>query len=128
MRLKAIALFVALFALTARAAEDAKPLTPEEAAKQVDKDVTVQFEVKSATVAKSGVGYLNSAADFKDKKNFAVFIDKATMAKFKDAKIEDPATHFKGKLVEVKGKVTLFKDAPQIKLSGPDAIKIVEKK
>jgi DNA/RNA endonuclease YhcR with UshA esterase domain len=128
MRLKAIALFAALFALTARAADDDKPLTPADAAKKVNETVTVQFEVKSASTTKTGVGYLNSEADFKDKKNFAVFIDKATMAKFKDAKIEDPATHFKGKTVEVKGKVTLFKDAPQVKLAGPDAIKIVEKK
>lgn len=128
MRRKAIALFVALFALTARAAEDAAPITPAEAAKKVNEDVTVRFEVRSATVTKTGVGYLNSEADFKDKKNFAVFIDKATMTKFKDAKIDDPSTHFKGKTVEVKGKVTLFKENPQIRLSGPDAIKIVEKK
>jgi len=30
--------------------------------------------------------------------------------------------------VEVKGKVVLYRERPEIKLSGPDAIKVVEKK
>src|SRR5262245_18371907 len=113
---------------TVRSEEPAKPLTPEEAVKKVNETVTVQMEVKSATTTKNGVSYLNSEADFKSDKNFTVFIDKGVSAKFKDAKIEDPAVHFKGKTVEVKGKVTLFKERAQIKLDGPDAIKIVEKK
>ena len=40
-------LFVALCDPCLLAAEDAKVLTPEEAAKKVDEKVTVQFEVKS---------------------------------------------------------------------------------
>ena len=113
---------------TARSKEPAKPITPAEAAKKVNEVVTVQMEVKSATTTKNGVSYLNSEADFKSDMNFTVFIDMGATAKFKDAKIEDPAAHFKGKTVEVKGKVTLFKERAQIKLDGPDAIKIVEKK
>lgn len=107
--------------------EAPKALTPAEAVKKVNEEVTMQMEVKSASKRETSC-FLNSEADFKDAKNFTLFIDKDTLAKFKDAKIDDPATHFKGKVVEVKGKVTLFKDKAQIKLSGPDAIKIVEKK
>src|SRR5262245_58755751 len=113
---------------TIRSEEPAKPITPAEAAKKVNEVVTVQMEVKSATTTKTGVSYLNSEDDFKSDKNFTLFIDKGAVAKFKEAKIEDPAAHFKGKTVEVKGKVTLFKERAQIKLDGPDAIKIVEKK
>jgi DNA/RNA endonuclease YhcR with UshA esterase domain len=85
------------------------------------------MEVKSAAL-RGWVCYLNSETDFKDSKNFTVFIDKDALAKFKEAKIEDPAAHFKGKPVQVKGKVTLHRDRPQIKLSGPEAIKVVDKK
>ena len=109
------------------AAEDQpKPLTPEEAAKKVNEEVTVQMEVKSAA-ARSGVCFLNSADDYKDAKNFTVFLDKDALAKFKEAKIDDPAPFYKGKTVRVKGKVTLYRDRPEIKVGGPDAITVVDK-
>jgi DNA/RNA endonuclease YhcR with UshA esterase domain len=104
-----------------------KPIGPAEAAKKVNEEVTLQMEVKSAA-SREGVCFLNSEEDFKDAKNFTVFIDKEALAKFKEAKIEDPAAHFKGKTVQVKGKVILYRDRPEIKVSGPEAIKIVEKK
>jgi hypothetical protein len=56
------------------------------------------------------------------------FIDKEALAQFKKAKIEDPAAHFRGKTVQVTGKVTLYHDHPEITLTGPDAIKVVQKK
>jgi DNA/RNA endonuclease YhcR with UshA esterase domain len=110
----------------ATADEQPKPIGPAEAAKKVNEEVTLQMEVKSAA-AREGVCFLNSEENFKDTKNFTVFIDKDALVKFKEAKIEDPAAHFKGKTVEVKGKVILYHDRPEIKVSGPDAIKVVEK-
>ena len=65
---------------------------------------------------------------FQGRQELPVFIDKEALAKFKEAKFEDPAAHFKGKTVQVKGKVTLYRDRPEIKVGGPEAIKIVEKK
>src|SRR5262249_33267622 len=103
------------------------PIGPAEAAKKVNEEVTLQMEVKSATLRES-VCFLNSEEDFKDAKNFTVFISKEALAKFREAKIEDPAVQFKGKTVQVKGKVTLYRERPEIKVSGPDAIKVVEKK
>jgi DNA/RNA endonuclease YhcR with UshA esterase domain len=110
-----------------RADDQPKPLSPAEAAKKVNEEVTLQMEVKSATL-RNDVCFLNSEADFKDAKNFTVFIGKKALAKFKEAKIDDPAAHFKGKTVQVKGKVTLYRDHPEIQLSGPDDIQVVEKK
>jgi DNA/RNA endonuclease YhcR with UshA esterase domain len=107
-------------------AQDAAPLTPADAAKKVDQKVTVEFEVKS-TGGKTAV-YLNSEADFKSDKNFTVFLPAKAVEKFKAAKVDDPAVHFKGKTVRVTGTVTLFKEKPQIKVDGPDQIKLVEKK
>jgi DNA/RNA endonuclease YhcR with UshA esterase domain len=109
------------------AQKEPPPIGPAEAAKKVNEVVTLQMEVKSAALRKE-VCFLNSEADFKDAKNFTLFIDKEALAKFKKAKIEDPAAHFQGKTVQVTGKVTLYRDRPEIKLTGPDAIKVVEKK
>src|SRR5262245_5521260 len=111
----------------ALAEDQPNPIGPAEAAKKVNEDVTLRMEVKSAAL-REGVCFLNSEEDFKDAKNFTVFIDQEALAKFKEAKIEDPAVEFKGKTVQVKGKVTLYRDRPEIKVSGPDAIKIVAKK
>jgi DNA/RNA endonuclease YhcR with UshA esterase domain len=103
-----------------------KPLTPAEAAKKVGEKVTVEMEVKSAGKG-SGVVFLNSEADFKDAKNFTLFINKAGVEKFKEAKIEDPADHFKGKIVRATGKVTLYRERPQIIVEDPAQLVVVKK-
>jgi len=129
MRLGTFAMLSSLFLCLSLAVADdpPKPVGPMEAAKKVNEEVTLQMEVKSAAL-REGVCFLNSEEDFKDAKNFTVFIDKEALAKFKEAKIEDTAAHFKGKTIQVKGKVTLYRERPEIKVSGPDAIKVVEKK
>ncbi len=109
------------------AADEATAIGPAEAAKKVNEQVTLEMEVKSATLRGTNC-FLNSEKDFKDPKNFTVFIDKDALGKFKDAKIDDPAAHYKGKVVRVEGKVVLYQNRPEIKLSGADAIKIVEMK
>jgi DNA/RNA endonuclease YhcR with UshA esterase domain len=57
-----------------------------------------------------------------------VFLPAKAVEKFKAAKVDDPAAHFKGKTVRVTGTVTRFKEKPQIKVEGPDQITVVEKK
>jgi DNA/RNA endonuclease YhcR with UshA esterase domain len=122
------AVLFALMVLPAFMADDApaKALTPAEAAKKVNEKVTVEMEVKSSGGQTNH--FLNSEADFKDAKNFTVFIPKEAIEKFAKAKIDNPATHFKGKTIRVTGTVTLFQEKPQIKVEDPDQIKIVEKK
>ncbi len=127
MRLPGVPLFALLLWIPVAGAEEkSKPITPEEAAKNVDKEVTLQMPVKAGRTGKSNC-FLNSEEDFKDPKNFTVFIGPEALKKFKEAKIDDPAAHFKGKMVQVKGKVTLYRERPQIALTGPEQIKIVEK-
>lgn len=108
-------------------AQDAKTVTPAEAAKKVDEQVTLRMEVKSSGMSKASV-FLNSEEDHKSDKNFTVFIGREALAKFKDAKIDNPATHFKGKTILVTGKVSSHKDKPQIAVTAVDQIKIEEKK
>jgi DNA/RNA endonuclease YhcR with UshA esterase domain len=126
--MRVIILFVAGIVVAGAWADEppTKPLTPAEAAKKVNEKVTVEMEVKS-TGGNSNC-YLNSEADFKDSKNFAVFIPQAAKAKFKAAKIDDPREYFKGKVIRVTGTVTLNEDKPRIKVDSPDQIVTVEKK
>jgi DNA/RNA endonuclease YhcR with UshA esterase domain len=126
MRLWSFAVLVAIVSAPAFADEQPKAVGPAEAAKKVDSDVVLQMEVKSSALSK-GVCFLNSEKDYKDADNFTLFIDKAALAKFKEAKIEDPAAHYKGKTVQVKGKIVLYRERPEIKVGGPDDIKVIEK-
>jgi DNA/RNA endonuclease YhcR with UshA esterase domain len=102
----------------------AKPITPAEAAKKVGEKVTMEMEVKS--LGGRGPYFLNSEADYKDAKNFTVFIPTDAVEKFKKANIDDPSSHFKGKTVRVTGTVSLYREKPQIKVEDPEQIKIVE--
>jgi DNA/RNA endonuclease YhcR with UshA esterase domain len=107
--------------------KDTKPVTPAEAAKLVDKKVTVEMEVKSTGKA-SGVYFLDSEEDFKSETNFTKFISKEGAMKFKEAKVDDPAAQFKGKTVRVTGTVKLYRDKPEIAVDDTKQIEIVEKK
>jgi DNA/RNA endonuclease YhcR with UshA esterase domain len=107
--------------------KDSKPLAPAEAAKMLDKKVTIEMEVKSAGKGK-GVFFLNSEEDFKSEKNFTIFINEDVAKKFKDAKIDDPAAEYKGKIIRVTGTVKLYKEKPEIVIEDPKQIEVVEKK
>lgn len=114
-----------LWSLPQARADDA-PLSPEEAAKKVDQQVTLRMEVKSASL-RGAVCFLNSEQDFRDPKNFTIFLGTSVLEKLKAAGVADPEAHFRGKQVRVKGKVTLRNDRPQIALRDADDIQVVEK-
>jgi DNA/RNA endonuclease YhcR with UshA esterase domain len=113
-------------ALTAAGDKDAKPISPEVAAKKINEQCTVEFQVLSVGTS-NGAYFLNSKEDFRDKDNFTVFINKEGADSLKKAKIEDPVAHFKGKTVQVNGTVKLYKDRPEIILEKAEQIKVVEK-
>ena len=109
--------------------KDAKPITPDEAAKRVGEKCTVEMEVKSTGKGREGsVVFLNSEEDYKDKKNFTVYLDRDALEKFKKAKIDDPADHFKGKTIRVTGTVKLYRERPEIAVDDPEQVQVVEKK
>ena len=125
MRLSGLLIALCSFSLFVNAAAETPPLTPSDAAKRVNEKVVVRMEVKST--GGDNNRYLNSEEDYKDAKNFTIFISKNDLAKFKKAGIEKPEVHFKGKLIDVTGTVVLQKEKPQIKVEEPDQIKIVAK-
>jgi DNA/RNA endonuclease YhcR with UshA esterase domain len=88
--------------------------------------VTLELTVQ-ATGMSSTLLFLNSATDRKAEDNFTVVLEKAAVEGFKKMGIASPLEHFKGKKVRVTGTLTLFREAPQIKVDDPKQIEIVEK-
>jgi DNA/RNA endonuclease YhcR with UshA esterase domain len=123
-------LAIGLFSLSGFAADEQKPLGPVEARKQVGKEITVEMEVKVTKdrLEKRGEIYLDAEENFKDEKNFAVVITKAGAAKLKEAGIDDPADHFKGKTIRATGTVKEVDGVPRIEIDVAKQIRVVERK
>jgi hypothetical protein len=111
------------------AGQDSKALTPDEAIKQVNQTVTVEMVVRATKdrLEKRGEIFLDSEVDFQSEKNLGVVILRAGAAKFKDAGVDDPATHFKDKTIRVKGTVIIKEERPRIEVDDPKQVTIVEK-
>ena len=106
--------------------EAGQPLTLAELGKRVNEEVTLTITVQ-ATGTGTALVFLNSAPDRRDEDNFTVVLDKSAVDGLKKAGIASPQEHFDGKVIRVKGKLSLFKERPQIVVSDPKQIEIVEK-
>ena len=88
MRIRSVmALLLSGLVVIQAVAEDIKPLTPVEAIKKVNEEVTVQMLVKGAKnrLEKRGEIYLDSEEKFRDEKNLGIVITKIGATKFKEA-------------------------------------------
>ncbi len=102
------------------------PLTPPEAADRVNERVTVEMLVKAAkNCPHCSQVFLDSEEDHHDPNNLAVAVTESGKARFKEAKIDDPANHFKGRVIRVSGVVTLKDNRPRIDVDDPRQIEIV---
>jgi len=98
-------------------------LTFKEAAKQVGKKVTMRMEVRSTSVL---VGHrLHAFPDPKIRSGFFINIPQTAFEAFKKVNIDDPATFYKGKTIEVTGQVVKSKEGAKIVVSDPKEIKVV---
>jgi hypothetical protein len=111
------------------AAEEDRPLSPVEARNQVGKKVTVEMLVRAAKdrLEKHGEIYLDAEEDFRDPKNFAVVITRKGAAGFKEAGIDDPAGHFKGKTIRATGTVKEVQKVPRIEIDDPAQLRRIDK-
>lgn len=82
------------------------------------KEVIVYGRIESTGEASSGHNFLNFYG-----KEVTVFCHKSDVSKFKDGK---PASVFKDKDVEVTGELSLYKGRLQLKLTGPNRIKVID--
>lgn len=128
-KISILALFLVGLAVEHTPADESKPLTPAEAMKKVNEKVTVQMIVKASKnrLEKRGEIYLDSEHDFRDDRNLAIVITKSAAARFKEAGVNDPAAHFKGKTIQVQGAVIIKDNRPRIEVEDPKQIQIVEK-
>lgn len=110
--------------------KEKQPLAPKEAREKVGEKITVRMEVKTAKdrLDQRGEIYLDADLDFKSKDNFAVVITRDGAASLKTAGIDDPAEHFKERLIEATGVVKVVDEVPRIEIDDAKQIKRVEKK
>jgi DNA/RNA endonuclease YhcR with UshA esterase domain len=102
------------------------PLSPLEVANRVNEQVTVEMLVKAAkNCPHCSQIFLDSEEDHHDQRNLAVAVTKIGKTKFKEAMIDDPAGHFKGKTIRVTGTVILKHNRPEIEVDDPRQIEVV---
>ena len=101
------------------------PLTPPEAANRVNEQVTVEMLVRAAkNCPHCSQIFLDSEEDHHDPNNLAVAVTETGAARFKGARIDDPALQFKGKTIRVAGVVKLKDNRPRIEVDDPGKIEV----
>jgi DNA/RNA endonuclease YhcR with UshA esterase domain len=102
------------------------PVLPLEARTRINEEVTVEMLVKAAkNCQRCSLMFLDSEEDHHDSRNFAVAVTEIGKGKFKEARIDDPARHFKGKTIRVTGLVRVKDNQPQIEVNDPGQIEVV---
>ena len=102
-------------------------LSAEEAINRVNESVTVEMLVqrtKSCTGSKQV--FLDSETNHRDPKNLGVVVTESGRAKFSEAGIADPTTHFNGKTIRVRGMVIRKENRPYIEVDDPSQIEMVK--
>ncbi len=102
------------------------PISAPEARTRNNEQVTVEMVVKAAkNCQRCSLMFLDSEEDHHDPDNLAVAVTRIGKAKFKEALIDDPAGHFKGRTIRVTGKVIVKDEQPQIEVDNPGQVEIV---
>jgi hypothetical protein len=115
------------------AADDPKPaekvIPAAQAREHIGKECTAVMTVKSSkNAAPRKTYFLDSEEDFHDEKNLAIVISYDHADKFREAGIDDPSEYYKGKTIQVTGKVIDEDDQVRIRVEDPKQIKLVETK
>jgi DNA/RNA endonuclease YhcR with UshA esterase domain len=102
-------------------------LSAPEARTRINEQVTVEMLVKAAkNCQRCSLMFLDSEADHHDPTNFAVAVTDTGKARFREANIDDPTGHFKGKTIRVSGVVTVKNEQPQIEVDDSNQIAVVQ--
>ena len=102
-------------------------LSPVEAINRINESVTVEMLVqRTKSCTGSRQVFLDSEANHRDPKNLGVVVTESGMAKFSEAGIDDPTTHFKSKTIRVHGVVIRKEDRPYLEVNDPSQIELVK--
>jgi len=108
------------------AVADLPTIAATEARAHVGKKARVELVVESARLmADRRACFLNSRKNHRDAENFTVVIFREALGRFAEAGIDDPANHFDGRTIRVRGLVAERDDKPQIVVETPDQIEVV---
>jgi len=106
-----------------------KVIPAAQARDHVGQECTAELTVRaSKNAAQRRTYFLDSEEDFHNEKNLAVIISYDHADKFREAGIDDPAEHYKGKTIRVTGKVIEEEDQIRIRVEDSKQIKVVESK
>ena len=102
-------------------------MSPAEAISRVNESVVVEMVVRRTKCCTgSRQVFLDSEANHRDPKNLGVVVTRGGAAKFKEAGVGDPAAHFKGKTIRVRGVVIRREERPYIEVDDPGQIELVK--
>ena len=102
-------------------------LSPVEAITRVNESVTVEMLVqRTKCCSGSRQVFLDSEPDHRDPKNLGVVVTEGGRAKLTEAGIDDPAAHFNGKNIRVRGVVIRKENRPYIEVNDPRQIEMVK--
>jgi DNA/RNA endonuclease YhcR with UshA esterase domain len=102
-------------------------LSSVEAINRVNESVTVEMLVqRTKRCSGSSQIFLDSEANHHDPKNLGVVVTESGRAKFSEAGIDDPTSHFNGKTIRVCGVVIRKENRPYIEVNDPCQIEMVK--
>jgi hypothetical protein len=102
------------------------PISPVEAIQRLNEPVVVQMLVKrTKSCTCSSQFFLDCEENKRDPKNLGLVVTTTGAAKFKEAGIGDPADHFQGKTIRVRGVVILKEGWPYMEVDDPGQIEVV---
>jgi len=102
-------------------------ISPVEAIQRLNEPVLVEMHVKrTKSCTCTSQFFLDCEENKHDPKNLGLLVTTAGAARFKEVGIDDPAEHFQGKPIRVRGVVVLKESRPYIEVDDPGQIEIVE--
>jgi hypothetical protein len=102
-------------------------LSAEEAINRVNESVTVEMLVqRTKCCTGSSQVFLDSETSYRDPKNLGVVVTDIVRAKFAETGIDDPAAHFNGKTIRVRGVVIRKEKGPYIEVNDPSQIELMK--
>src|SRR5262245_52249159 len=101
-------------------------LSPVEAISRVNESVTVEMVVqRTKCCTGSRQVFLDSEPNSRDPNNLGVVLTETARERFGQAGVADPAAHFHGKTIRVRGVAIRKEKGPAIEVTDPSQIDIV---
>ncbi len=102
------------------------PISPVEAIQRLNEPVVVEMPIKrTKSCTCSSQFFLDCEENKRDPKNLGLVVTTAAAARFHEAGIDDPAEHFQGKTLRVRGMVILKEGRPYIEVNDRSQIEVV---